>query len=259
MNCKEALELQHAHVDGELDLAHNLQMEAHLQSCAACRLAGENLQHLRVALRADELFSRAPAGLRRRIRSALSHEDRNEPRAVSWFPWLWLKLAGMSVAIALLAWLAVVELKVPSAADRLAQEITSAHVRSLMASHLMDVASTDQHTVKPWFDGKLDFAPAVVNLTDHGFPLIGGRLDYLENRPVAALIYQRQKHLINLFIWPSAADSATSETLTTYHGYNLIHWRAAGMTYWAVSDLNRSELRDFAQLIGDQTVPVTKP
>jgi anti-sigma factor RsiW len=136
--------------------------------------------------------------------------------------------------------------------DHITQEIISGHVRSLMADHLTDVASSDQHTVKPWFNGKLDFSPPVKDLSDHGFPLVGGRLDYLENRPVAALVYRHRKHFINLFIWPSAHGSDIGKKTLASDGYNLIHWEESGMVYWAVSDLNIGELQEFAQLIQNQ-------
>jgi anti-sigma factor RsiW len=140
--------------------------------------------------------------------------------------------------------------------DSLAQEVVASHIRSLMVDHLSDVVSTDQHTVKPWFDGKLDFAPVVVNLADQGFPLIGGRIDYLDNRPVTALVYQRNKHIINLFIWPST--DAPETTPTTIQGYHLINWTAGNTTYWAVSDVELSELQTFAQLI-QQNVAKAQP
>jgi len=130
-----------------------------------------------------------------------------------------------------------------------AEEIVASHIRSLQPGHLMDIESTDQHTVKPWFDGKLDFAPPVVDLATQGFPLVGGRLDYIGRRNVAALVYQRQKHFINVFIWPEEKNSAKPPEVQTMQGYNVVSWSHNGMNFCAVSDLNSMELRQFADLL----------
>jgi anti-sigma factor RsiW len=122
-----------------------------------------------------------------------------------------------------------------------------------MADHLTDVASSDQHTVKPWLDAKLDFAPPVPDLSSQGFPLIGGRLDYLDSRSVAALVYQKRKHFINLFIWPTTPTDSTGQTMVEREGYHLVHWSDGDFTYWAVSDVNINDLQSFKQLFEQQT------
>jgi anti-sigma factor RsiW len=156
-----------------------------------------------------------------------------------------------AAAIVLLA--LVPFLRGPSTEEMLTREVVSSHVRSLMASHLTDVSSSDQHTVKPWFNGMVDFSPPVEDLANQGFPLIGGRLDYLDNRPVAALIYQRDKHFINVFIWPSSESSNSGIKSETRQGYHVFHWTRSGMTYWAVSDLEESQLQEFVQLLQNQS------
>jgi len=138
-------------------------------------------------------------------------------------------------------------LRRPGADQFLATQLIASHVRSLMVNHLTDVASSDQHTVKPWLDAKLDFAPPVVDLASEGFPLIGGRLDYLDNRPVAALVYQRRKHFINLFVWPGEAAAARPVMAMSHQGYQLLHWADPDFNYWAVSDVSASDLQTFKQ------------
>jgi len=251
LNCQTPQESIHAYVDGELDLARSLEVEQHMQECQVCAGAYRNQIALRSAFKEGSLYHSAPAGLEKRIRASLRGEAKSEV-GHRLFGWNWLPV-GVALAcvllMALVIWQAAPGLR-PSGDELLAREMVSNHVRSLqLEGHRTDVISSDQHTVKPWFDGKLDFAPPVKDFSSQGFPLLGGRLEYLHNRAVAALIYQRQKHYINLYIWPAEHSNATSEVGTKRQGYNLLHWTNSGMTYWAISDLNGVELHEFARLV----------
>ncbi len=178
MSCQERQHLIHGYLDGELDLVRNLEIEHHLQSCSLCSRAFENQKALRSAMTTGSLYYRSPAGLQRRVMAVVRKEDK--PERTAWFkPWSWLGAGALLASAALLALILVPLLTRSSADEILTRETISAHVRSLMASHLTDVSSSDRHTVKPWFNGKLDFSPPVTDLTDHGFPLVGGRLEYL--------------------------------------------------------------------------------
>ncbi len=246
MSCTDRQARIDGYLDGELDVVASMEMEAHLKACPACAQVYANHQALREALSGAALSYRAPDALRRRIRTALP--SRGESEAAR--PWVLGRWLGLAAAMAMAVILAVVLIpgrRGPSTDDLLAQEVVSSHIRSLMGAHLTDVPSSDQHTVKPWFDGKLDFAPPVRDLADHGYPLVGGRLDYLNNRVVAALIYQRHKHYINLFIWPATANAAEASGLAyARQGYNVLHWTQEGMVFWAVSDVNPDDLREFS-------------
>ncbi len=239
MNCQHARLLIHGYVDGELDLVGSLEIERHVRGCAECAQVYQAQLALRSAIGAGALYHQAPAGLRRRVQASLRGASGSGwPRLPRW-RWIGLAVALAVVALAA-AWLARGLL--PGRDDRLADDVLASHVRALMADHLTDVASSDQHTVKPWFDGKLDFSPDVEDLASQGFPLVGGRLDYLDNRPVAALVYQRRRHFINLFIWPAAVADAAPRDLTR-QGYNMVSWSQDGMVYWAVSDVSPDDLR----------------
>jgi anti-sigma factor RsiW len=255
VNCEKVATLIHAHADGELDLAHALEVDRHLAECTACAQREEQLGELRAAIGGANLRYVSPPQLRDRIRAALSPIV-EEPPAVPWFRWRYVATAAALAAAILLIGLPWAETWwQPAAAGRFAQEVVSNHVRSLLADHLLDVASEDKHTVKPWFAGRLDFSPQVADLKDHDFPLIGGRLDVLDGRPVAALVYKRGKHVINLFVHPVAqpAGESTSKAAqgrsTTYQGFHVVNWTEGGLEYVAVSDLNEIELREFANLI----------
>jgi mycothiol system anti-sigma-R factor len=269
MNCEETRHLLHAFLDGELDLVRSTEIERHLDGCTGCLLDCQKQQSLRSLVRGGSLYYRAPESLKNRIQAGLSAANRSTPEsevaAATPFPQRqtrWGRSMTWAAAVAALAGLAVIistlvsKSSRPSQQDLLAEEVVSSHIRSLMPNHLTDVASSDQHTVKPWFDGRLDFSPSVVDLARQGFPLVGGRLDYLGGRPVAALVYQRHKHLINIFTWPGGAsdgDSASPVQVAAHQGYNVFHWTKSGMIYWAVSDLNAPELMDLAQLLRNAT------
>jgi anti-sigma factor RsiW len=253
LNCQEAQYLMHGYVDGELDLLNNLRIEEHINACPSCALAYQNQQALKDAMSDGSLYFNAPANLQRRVRSLVREADKLERgRWRSAWSWRWLAAGASLALLAIIVGVFVFGSSGAANDELLAQEIVSSHVRSLMANHLTDVPSSDQHTVKPWFDGKLDYSPTVMDLAAQGFPLIGGRLDYIGNRPVAALIYQRRQHYINLFIWPVTGESNGKNRMAVRQGYNLIHWNHSGMTYWAISDLNISELQEFAQDLQNQ-------
>jgi anti-sigma factor RsiW len=248
MNCEQARPLIQLYADGELDAARILELEQHLRECSQCAPAWRNLQGLKKAVRNEALYFTAPAALQRQIRTELRSQVKVRPdRSL----WNWLTTATSGLATACLVLLLVVTLNHPSGQQELAQEIVSSHIRSLMANHALDVISTDQHTVKPWFNGKLDFSPPVKDLATQGFPLIGGRLDYLSGHTVAALVYQRHKHVLNLFIWPAKEKDSQIRTWGTIQGYNLLQWSHAGMNFWLVSDLNEQEMEDFATLFAN--------
>lgn len=251
MSCQQTRELIHGYVDGELDLVKSIEIEQHLAACPACTQSYKGMRSLQAVVRNEGLRFQPAADLEKRLRTSLRREDKTERRPAL-LNWGWLLAATLCGAV-LIGMLSLAGLfSRPSPDDLLAQEVVASHVRSLMANHLTDVPSTDQHTVKPWFDGKLDFSPTVKDLTQQGFTLTGGRLDYIGNRPVAALIYMRRQHPINLFVWPATTAPATSEKALERQGFNLIRWSNGGMTYWAVSDLNLAELQQFAQLLQDR-------
>src|SRR6266496_2839271 len=252
MECKNAQILIGGYLDRELDPVRTLEIEDHLHGCAVCSRTYKDHQVLSEGLRTGSVYFKAPADLQKRIQRAVRQAAKTES-APRWLSWSWVRMAAPLAAAALVLFTLVPFLRGPSTEEILTREVVSGHVRSLMANHLADVPSSDQHTVKPWFNGKLDFSPPVQDLATQGFPLVGGRLDYVNNRPVAALIYQRAKHLINVFIWPSSESSDSGIKSETRQGYHVLHWTRSGMTYWAVSDLEESQLQEFVQLLQNQS------
>jgi len=251
MNHDEAVRLLGPYRDGELDLTTCLKLEEHLAGCPSCQQKLAEEQELVGLIQSEAPRFKASPFLKTRIRAALREE---KSLTIPWWKhfssvWTYSGLAGAAVMFALLAAGVFWTQRIPA----LAQEAVADHVRSLQVSHLMDVASTDQHTVKPWFAGKLDYSPQVVDLAQSGYPLIGGRLDVLDRRNVAAIVYQRRKHYINLFIWPSDAESLHGR-LYEQNGYHVLGWTKSGMNYLAVSELGEKELREFVKMIQAQTI-----
>ena len=258
MDCQDAEKLLHAYVDDELDVTRSLEMDEHLRDCAGCAQAYADLQALRKTLQSDASYFRAPSALQKRIQASVRNPSRagTSPRVSAR---LGLAVAASLVLGLIAGWsLRSVQSSRPATAF-LAQALVASHVRSQMLSnHLVDVRSSDQHQIKPFFEGKVDFAlPVAPDLKDQDFQLIGARLDYLDNRAVAVLVYKRREHLINLYIWPSTpgAETLGAEAViqeVTRQGYHLLRWTQSDMTYWAVSNLNERELQAFARLIQEK-------
>jgi anti-sigma factor RsiW len=253
MNCEAFQLLIHAYADDELDPLRSAEAEQHLQTCGACAAAYENLLTLKRST--SVAYFAAPDELRENVWSALRHAGASEsftPRR-DFRPWL---LTGLAIAASvLLGFFLGQNLPRHSSDQTVLAEMIDSHLRSLVGTHLVDVVSSDQHTVRPWFEGKLDFAPPVEDLSGHEFPLVGGRVEYIGGRPVAALVYQRRKHFINLFIWPANGGAEAVAATKPQRGYNVLHWRMAGMNYSAISEVSEDDLRKFAAAFSDATSP----
>lgn len=245
VRCPEWQGLIQSLVDGELDAEHSRRVEAHIAEHPACAAEMRRLTVVRERIRSAHAPLRAPDALRHRIVAGIEADEHQE---AGWFGhWRsildWLRPISLPLSGAMLAFSLVIALTFHSnPSSDLVGDLTSAHVRSLLADHLMDVATSDRHTVKPWFNGKITFSPPVVDLAAEGFPLVGGRVDYVEGRVVAALVYRHNGHVINLFIWPGT--SAAPERLER-GGYNLSGWQTADLVFWAVSDMSGDDLMAF--------------
>jgi len=258
MNCQECYDYIDAYIDNELDVAATILVKQHLRDCFRCQQLLEARKAVGALLDNPQVSFEAPDSLFEKIQSVLPAarsdvKQRSGSRFV--IPWFSVPLAlAATIAVMLgLLFLNQGGMSDRSRGNALAQDVISSHVRSLLATHLLDVPSTDQHTVKPWFDGKLKFSPPVHDFAERGFRLTGGRLDYLNGREVAALVYQRRLHIINLFIWPSASGRNTAAESFTKDGYNVWHWDRDGFAFWAVSDVNAEDLRAFADLAMQQS------
>ena len=239
VTCEEIRDLLSPYADGELDLVRSLEIERHLPGCPACAAGLEGLRSLRVRLADPALYYQPSAALAARLRSS-------SRSAV--FPW---RRVGMAAAAALLVaaalWGIVRGLSAPSAEELLAREVVGGHVRSLMAEHLLDFPSDNRHEIKPWFLGRVDVAPEVKDLKEEHFPIVGARLDYIDGRPTAVLVYKRNAHVINVFVWKETGRDRGTVFLER-QGYHLAHWNDNERAFWVVSDLNEAELRQFVEL-----------
>jgi anti-sigma factor RsiW len=247
VSCETLSDKLSGYLDRELDERAAGEVEAHRGQCVICSARLEGQRRLRAAVQAHLTPLRAPERLRSNVRAMLRAQvKRSRPRQ-TWLP-TWAATAAVLFLGLVGGWrLGIWQVSRGDGSDVIA-EVVAGHVRSLQGAHLTDIASSEHHTVKPWFAGKLDFSPPVPDFSAEGFPLIGGRLDYVREKQVAALVYGRQQHVINLFVWPSH-DSNAPPAAASRRGYHLVHGAAGGMTYWAISDLNESDLSHFAHLV----------
>jgi len=239
MTCEDAEILLHALIDGELDASHVREVEAHLAGCAKCAVLARDYREMKKAMAGSGLRYTAPVELRRRIEASLPQAEAPTRRGV-------LKGFAFGSAVSAIAATGLFAVVLRSDdAMRIQTELVSAHLRSLQAGHLTDVISTDQHTVKPWFNGRLDVSPPVIDLTAQGFTLVGGRLDYVDARAIGAVVYRKRQHVINLFVSQTASTERRAAKIETIQGFNIRHWSDRGLNYWAVSDLGKDELAEF--------------
>jgi anti-sigma factor RsiW len=241
MTCEEAEILLHALIDGELDAGHAREVEEHIAGCPACAAQLAAYREMSQAIAAADMKYTAPPALRRRIEASLPQPQVRAPSRRS-------VLRGFALGSAVSAMAATGLVAIVLRDDdrqRIESEIVSAHLRSLQAGHLSDVISSDQHTVKPWFNGKLDVSPPVIDLTTQGFTLIGGRLDYVDARAIGAVVYKRRAHVINLFVAQTANTEHHAAKIETLQGFNIRRWSDRGLNFWAVSDIGADELAEF--------------
>lgn len=250
MTCDEAEILIHALIDNELDASNAREVEAHLATCPRCTAELAAYRQLREAMNKADLRYRAPASLRQRLDDALPKPAPVVPSNVTPLASRRSVLRGFALGSAVSALAATLLVAVVVRQDDqqvIESEIVSSHLRSLQPGHLIDVVSTDQHTVKPWFNGKLDVSPPVIDLTAQGFTLIGGRLDYVDARAIGAVVYKRRAHIINLFVAQTSNMARRPAKMETIQGFNIRRWSDRGMNFWAVSDIGADELAEFGE------------
>jgi anti-sigma factor RsiW len=247
LSCTFTENTANAYFDQELDALRAAEFESHMEICPDCKASLQGMQSLRTRLRENDLYEHASTRLHYTVEKLIAGGDKSPRLSRRLLPRLWLP------AFAILALIATVSLAFLLSSSRQPERVTAelidAHIRSLQPGHLTDVQSTDQHTVKPWFDGKLDFIPPVADYATQGFPLLGGRLDVIDGHDVAALVYGRRKHLMNLFVWPARNSENVSGNKGSNRGYNWMMWRSGDMNYFLVSDTSAADLRDFKDLL----------
>jgi anti-sigma factor RsiW len=251
MACERADSLVHGYFDNELDALRAAEFENHLEECSECVAALDALQSLRSTINVAQPYEKMPAAFRKKILADLHVKSPTgiaPSRATT--NWGWLAMAAAFLLLIYGGWRVASVNHGDSRETLMASKIVDAHLRSLQPGHLEDVISTDQHTVKPWFDGKIDFAPPVRDFTEQGFPLQGGRLDVVDNRTVAALVYGRRKHVVNVFIWPTS-EKDTAPRTGSIQGYQWIDWRKQGMEFHAVSDAAAPDLDQLQRLFSN--------
>ncbi|WP_037151597.1 anti-sigma factor family protein [Rhizobium freirei] len=256
----EWADLLHGFIDGELDAANAARFEAHLATCAECAREMENAMMVKRLSAREGVKWQAPDIVHARVQAALTLEQAMTKRAMAAIQteslwrraWRLVREWSFVPSLAVLAASLMLVLNLPQQSQTIEDQLLASHVRSMLADHLTDVLTSDQHTVKPWFNGKIDFSPPVVDLAARGFPLVGGRVDYLDGRVVAALIYRRHGHVINLFIWPATAETRSN---AEKDGYNFVEWHADGLVFWAVSDVAAPDLAAFRDDFTRATTP----
>lgn len=248
MDCVRESELLSGYLDNELDAIRVEEIEAHLRDCVACRKQLEQALRLQSLVKERAPRYGAPAHLRSKILASVRAAQPSS-RVRGWIPVGWFQFGGALAAAVLLSSVITYYSILPSNTDRIVDEVVATHVRSLITNHLTDVASSDQHTVKPWFNGKLDFAPPVMDLEAQGFPLVGGRIDYVNGRPIAALLYRHRQHWVSVFIWPDQPAMISAPHSFSKRGYNITRWNADGLIFSVVSDIAAKEQGDLVALL----------
>lgn len=246
MNCKEIAQKLERYFDNELPLSEKQMLEEHLSRCNDCTHILAGLDFLKHNLTEQAVYQ-APARLQRKIEKQLAQQTPEEKPSFSAMPWLGFSGGVMAMVTALVVGV-LLYLPTPQG-QTISDEVISAHVRSLLVDHITDVSSSNRHTVKPWFSGKLDYSPPVANLARQGFPLVGGRLDYFQQRSISVMVYRRRAHIINLFVWPVADSKVGDVRKLSRQGFHLRHWQKNGLQFWLISDLNQKELDRFVRLL----------